>query len=534
MVTTQPPVEISILPGLRSGAQVRAWLLRLADDLTHDGQLLLSYQLREDLHDLTDGQVWQRYPSPPAGSDAQPLPTSLPDRPDPEAHVDLAPVGPAEADLTCWMWAAFATTSGRVGTRVAAATLGVSPSTIRRWLRSPHDWVLDPEGMELIRARAEEQAGENGYFWPPPDATTRARAAALLEDAHRSHELLITHPERAPSDWRTNGAADPHFVHLVYYHRARVFGVASNRVGTTTTRLQRVGTILQSVPVPNRYAARITKQRALQRMSEHQCIPPRKLLTQGRTETWRQAGGPLDLTEIAVATRITPPPATAALTADQTRAALTTQGCTPTCTDHPEHVYILCLGQAIHLTGRTRYPGESDTDYPVTHYVGHTTATPPSRRIRNHGHHATGRVAAIRPGTLTDARTATELETCPHCDHTLWYPGQAPTQTRTLQVGDVVTLGQSRQRYAITGAGARGALHLQPLDDAGTPTGPPRTAPRDTARLHHRDPGSYLALHEARQTALQAAQRVPSVDRLDQAAQALQRALEALPGRAVV
>ncbi|MGB8380901.1 MAG: hypothetical protein WCG47_06540 [Dermatophilaceae bacterium] len=46
-----------------------------------------------------------------------------------------AEASPAAADLVCWLFAAFpANRRGRVNVRLAAPVLGVSQSTVRRWI----------------------------------------------------------------------------------------------------------------------------------------------------------------------------------------------------------------------------------------------------------------------------------------------------------------------------------------------------------------------------------------------------------------
>jgi len=100
--------------------------------------------------------------------------------------------------------------------------------------------------------------------------------------------------------------------------------------------------------------------------------------------------------------------------------------CPLECTDHFEHVYILCYGQPTVINDRDYLPGDPARDYPVTHYVG-WTGQPPGKRIAGHGSRAVRFLAQVRPGT-TAAESQTKLRgRCPVCDAGLWYFAESPT-----------------------------------------------------------------------------------------------------------
>jgi hypothetical protein len=94
--------------------------------------------------------------------------------------------------------------------------------------------------------------------------------------------------------------------------------------------------------------------------------------------------------------------------------------CPPNCTSHPEHVYILCYGEPVHVADRDYLPGET-VDYPIDHYVGYTRQQPPEKRVRSHGNRSAHHIAAVTPGTVDDESRLKATGRCPKCDASLWY-----------------------------------------------------------------------------------------------------------------
>lgn len=206
---------------------------------------------------------------------------------------------PATPDLICWLWAAIPPKDGRLHVARAAEVLGVSKSTVYRWLRDPEERYFNDTGMAIVRRRAVLR-GHGDYLWPPLDDGSRRRIEALRADAQRGRAALTAGPEGISELARLRGAADHHDVYLVHYPRARVYGVASGRTHDTERKIRaRHGEIIQRESVPDRYAARLLKYAALGQVAEHACIPPKALIPVGRTETWHQRAGTVDLELLA-------------------------------------------------------------------------------------------------------------------------------------------------------------------------------------------------------------------------------------------
>lgn len=196
----------------------------------------------------------------------------------------------ATNDLVCWLWAAFAPRDGSLNITRVAQGLGVSRATVRRWIRSNN-----PKLTRAQVARLHQRAilrGRGHYLWPALDETSRARSELLHQAAIRNDELIRNEPERVAPTWQKDLTLDSHEVHIVHYPKAHVYGVAVSNHPKTLPKLRRFGEILQTVTVPNKYAAIALKHEVLERMAQHRCIVPSRLVPSGRTEVWREAAGP--------------------------------------------------------------------------------------------------------------------------------------------------------------------------------------------------------------------------------------------------
>lgn len=205
----------------------------------------------------------------------------------------LPELTPATADLLCWLWAATPPKDGRLDVGKAAASLGVSDSTLRRWIKNSKAATM-PAPARAKRTRLLQLAilrGRGQLLWPPLDRASRERQLALCVDARRGLELTQNDPDSAPATWLT-----PRTIYLVHYPRARCYGVASGATRSTPDKIRAVdGEIIDETQVANRHAATLAKAAVLERVRAARCIPPRSLVPTGRTETWRQAYGPVDL-----------------------------------------------------------------------------------------------------------------------------------------------------------------------------------------------------------------------------------------------
>lgn len=201
---------------------------------------------------------------------------------------------PAAADLVCWLWAAIPQRQGRINVARSADALGVSPSTVRRWVKNAHELVLNETGMRILRRRAILR-GHGRYLWPLIDPATLARNDRQLEYARMSHAAIIEKGPEGVAAWNEKGHLEPHTVAVVHYPKAHVYGVTSARTLKALQKVTRVGDLTQTRTVDSRFAAQLVKLETLARVSEHRCVVPRELIPSGRTEVWLEAAGPARL-----------------------------------------------------------------------------------------------------------------------------------------------------------------------------------------------------------------------------------------------
>lgn len=202
---------------------------------------------------------------------------------------EVPPATPATNDFVCWLWAAFPPREDRMNISRIARALGVSRSTVRRWISSD-DPKLSRADLTQLHQRAVLR-GRGDYLWPDLDPVSRRRADLVYETAVRARELIGNEPERIAPEWHKNGTLESHQVHLVWFPHAHAYGVASTRHEKSLAKIARRGEILQTVTVPDKFSAVALKYEVLRAVDEHRCISPRSLVPTGRTETWRAAGG---------------------------------------------------------------------------------------------------------------------------------------------------------------------------------------------------------------------------------------------------
>ena len=108
---------------------------------------------------------------------------------------------PATADLVCWLWAAFPPRDGQLHLRRIADVLGVSPTTIRRWIADSTGRSFDTQTQRYLARRAILR-GRGTYLWPPLDPTTQERTAG--ERANAINATLSISRGIYPPAWSTN------------------------------------------------------------------------------------------------------------------------------------------------------------------------------------------------------------------------------------------------------------------------------------------------------------------------------------------
>lgn len=202
----------------------------------------------------------------------------------------LRPATPAAPDLICWLWAAFPPRDGQLHVSRIAAGLGVSQTTIRRWIKQADQTELNHAGMVILKRRAILR-GRGHYMWPEADPATLRRTVDQLRMAETTLQNIT---DRGPTQrQRSRGLDQPHDVHLVYYPAAHVYGLSSSRHVKTKPRLRHTGgEILDSITLPTEPSAVIAKAQILLQLEDARCIAPRTLVPRHRTETWLETTGP--------------------------------------------------------------------------------------------------------------------------------------------------------------------------------------------------------------------------------------------------
>lgn len=202
---------------------------------------------------------------------------------------EIPPATPATSDFVCWLWAAFPQREGKLNLTRVAGALGVSRTTVRRWIATDTPRLSRQQLNMLIRRSILRGRGE--YLWPPLDVATRRRSELNLEYALRCDKLIRTDPASVPPEWEKTGALRPREVHLIHFPRAHVYGVSAITHEKAEAKIRRYGEILETTRAANMYAGIVLKHLTLQRVDEARCIAPRALVPTGRTETWRESAG---------------------------------------------------------------------------------------------------------------------------------------------------------------------------------------------------------------------------------------------------
>ena len=164
---------------------------------------------------------------------------------------------------------------GRADANKIAAAAGVSPSTVRRWIRGPL-----PE-----RRRAEIAR----LVLPPSSALEQEqRELSYARDALRDIYGL----EATPVDeaWRRQGWLEPHLLAVVHIDRLGICVARIARADGDQKTLERMraggGVIIDQDIFPNRFAAQVAKGELLEQVAAWRVVLPHGTLPRGRTEAW--------------------------------------------------------------------------------------------------------------------------------------------------------------------------------------------------------------------------------------------------------
>lgn len=212
---------------------------------------------------------------------------------------DVIPAATAATpDLVCWIWAAFPPYRGHINKTRVAEALGVSRRTLGRWLDDAEGREFDRDTQAALSRRAILR-GHGTYLWPDLDEMSLFRTRSEARNAYTAYKAIQA--DVIPAAWRDNTTLLPHDVLQISYERAHVFGVAVSVVHNTKKTRAKIentgGLVFRSHRAENKYAALMLKHTLLAQKTEHRCIPPRSRVKIGRTETWREAGGPYDWRE---------------------------------------------------------------------------------------------------------------------------------------------------------------------------------------------------------------------------------------------
>lgn len=180
------------------------------------------------------------------------------------------------SDLWCWIWAAVPPTSRHwLNVPRAAARLGVSETTVRRWLKigdvpSP---AIARRLMQLAILR-----GRGHLLWPAPDAAT-------LEREQRQR----TYAARAARARLDQGPAD---LIITRHPRAHAYTISVLVDDKSLDRILRAGGIVEAQRTyPDQWSAQTAKFGVLEAVAAHRCILPRALAPRSHTLAWRESGG---------------------------------------------------------------------------------------------------------------------------------------------------------------------------------------------------------------------------------------------------
>jgi hypothetical protein len=99
-----------------------------------------------------------------------------------------------------------------------------------------------------------------------------------------------------------------------------------------------------------------------------------------------------------------------------------------TCSEHPEHLYVICYGQTTMVKSRDWSAWDAELrechafkPYPISHYIGWTTQRPPVKRLWQHGTNSAQRVVTVVPGTTYEESVLKQFGACPKCNGSLDY-----------------------------------------------------------------------------------------------------------------
>lgn len=190
-------------------------------------------------------------------------------------------------DARIWILAAFPPTPrGRPNNRQAAAKLGISERTLRRWIHDPTKFR--PDALKRLMQLAVLR-GKGTLLWPTPSAETIAHEQKALETATRA---VLEIEAGIDLDFWEGPKVDrlqPHTVYLLHYPRAHAYGITNSQHPKSLARIKRVGgEIISAETHPNYWAAEQAKYATLFEKCDLRCVAPTGAMPVGSRHAWRE------------------------------------------------------------------------------------------------------------------------------------------------------------------------------------------------------------------------------------------------------
>ena len=193
------------------------------------------------------------------------------------------------------MWALSLTfgvnSRGGPDTRAAAAALGVSQSTVYRWIRGQNRWLAKAPAERL------DQIARAGL--PPAEVLRHEEQGAQYAREAIERIALPKHRGVLPA-WREQNWLEPHLVAVVGIPGLRLRQIAVSRIaGRQLEDLRRRGAFLDYTTVPTRFHATILVHELLTQLRPWRIQAP-ETVKQGRTQTWADDAPDTNLDALAV------------------------------------------------------------------------------------------------------------------------------------------------------------------------------------------------------------------------------------------
>lgn len=196
---------------------------------------------------------------------------------------------PAPGDFACWLEAAYPHNSrGHLPTTRIGADLGVSPSTVRRWVANDNAGLTRAQRGYLSRRAILR--GRGTYQWPQLDQDAIRRQEHQARYA--AHLASLVDAGETRQSWRDRGDLTEYWVALAWYPHAHAYAVSIGRTKKALSRIEVRAQLVDVEQAPHKFAAQVRKQTILTAHLERRCVVPRELAPTGHTDALR---GPRDL-----------------------------------------------------------------------------------------------------------------------------------------------------------------------------------------------------------------------------------------------